>query len=547
MKAKFKLINLIVILILIFYSLHAAAYFKPETYNKSLLDIRDAERSIYKLEEKLKSAEENFRILSKEEIENKKDRLDNLYQEIILKYKENKEKEVTALAAEITAAADKITLGIIESKPVQLRAFWLDSGSFAKTGGRAGVQKLLDLTQKANFNLIFPEVYYKGLTVIPDSELFRQDPRFNSWQEDPLKVLIEEAKKRKIEVHPWVWVLNENTEGRAGRILRENPEWANKNKDGEIITYHNSSWLSPAREDIREYLKKRYKYFVENYDIDGINLDYIRFPEEYRGSFGYDKKSVERFEKEYGIDPFEIKSGSKESSLWNNYRENLITEVVSGISKILREVDPDLLISADVIPGRDEARFRALQNWSLWLEKGYLDFVIPMTYTENLFSELRNWIKKDRQELDQPLYAGISVFKLTSEQLITQLEEINQINPNGMSLFAAAHLKEQDYESLAAGIFKKSALLPYENREQNLRLMQDFILKRLNIIKEAEKISNKDIISIREYLNQIITTPAAERVDFNRFCREKDLELSAAVKSVLEKDFNYLEDLIRLY
>ena len=547
MIKKFSLISLLIVLILIFSSLNTAAYYQPEDYRKSLLDIRDAERAVNQLNQSLERAEAEFRIIEKADIKSSLKKINNLYQQQLQAYENNNDQQVTKLAEKIINNSNQISLQSIESKPVQLRGFWLDSGTFAKTGGRAGLQKMLDLAKKANLNVVFPETFYKGLSIIPDNDLFTQDPRFSEWDGDPLRILIEEAKTRDIEVHPWVWVFNENTSGKPGRILEKNPEWANKNIKGEIVSYHNSTWLSPAREDVKEFLQKRYAYLVENYEFEGINLDYIRFPEEYRGSFGYDKKSVEKFKAEYGKDPFEISSGSSDFSLWNQYRENLVTEMVKETSEKLRRIDPDLIISADVIPGREEARYRALQNWELWLQKDYLDFVLPMTYTENLFSELSRWIKEDRKIIDQPLYAGISVFKLTPEQVIDQIEEVNRINPNGLSLFAAAHLTEADYQTLAQGVFALPARLPHRNKEESLKEMQDFILKRLNIIKEADKIENADLIKIRAYLNKIIKEKSTIESDFNNFIENNNLKLPEEVAKVLKADFNYLESIIRLY
>lgn len=544
---KYLKITALLIVMLLYFSAATAAYFQPEVYRRSLLEIRDAERNLRQAEQNLKSARNEFKIIDNKEIKEKNTELESLYQKMIRAYQENNDQELSSLAAEIISLSQKIKMQSIESKPVQLRAFWLDSGTFAKAENRAGLAELLERAEKANFNLIFPEIFYKGLTVIPDNELFKQDPRFNSWEEDPLKILIEEAEKRKIEVHAWVWVFNENTFGQPGRILEMNPEWANKNKAGEIITYHNSSWLSPAREDVKEYLKERYKYLVGNYNLDGINLDYIRFPEEYRGSFGYDSASVERFKKEYGIDPFKIENGSSQAADWNKYREKLINEMVKETSELLRKVDPNLLISADVIPGINEARYRALQNWSFWLEKDYLDFVVPMTYTENLFSELSSWIEKDRDQIDKPLYAGISVFKLTPAQVIKQVEEINKINANGLSLFAAAHLTDEDFESLAAGVFKTEAVLPHQNKEKSLQVMQDLILKRLNIIKEAEEIDNYSLISIRAYLNQILADQNYQNLEFKEFVEAEKLEISQKAEKALESDFRYLKDILRLY
>ncbi|SDH85213.1 glycoside hydrolase family 10 protein [Halanaerobium congolense] len=547
MNKKMKFIILAVAAVVFVYSLSSAAYFEPEEYRKSLLEIRDAERALNNLDKDLETAESDYRITDNEAVESNLKELDNLYQELILAYQQRKDRRVRELEYTITNKSNDIRMKIIESKPAQLRAFWLDNGTFAKLNGRAGVRKLLDTAQKANFNLIFPETFYKGKAVIPDNELFNQDSQFSSWEGDPLQILIEEAKKRKIEVHPWVWVFNENTSGSPGRILTENPEWANKDKKGNIVSYHNSTWLSPAREDVKDFLQQRYLYLVKNYDIQGINLDYIRFPEEYRGSFGYDESTVEGFKKKYGMDPFKIKSSSSDFSLWNEYRESLVTEMVKEISEKLKNIDSELLISADVIPGRDEARYRALQNWSLWLEKDYLDFVVPMTYTENLFSELSRWIREDRKVLADPLYPGISVFKLTSDQLIEQVKEVNKINPNGSSLFAAAHLTANDYHSLAQGVYSKQAVLPYNNKAASLKGIQKLILKRLNLIKEKDQIDNFSVIKIRGYLNKLAQVDSEIEVDFNRFIIENEINLLDNVKRVLKADFDYLSDVKKLY
>ncbi len=547
MNKKINIVISVIISIVFLYSLSSAAYYKPQEYRRSLLEVRDSERALNNLNEKLKEAESDFRIIDLEEIESNLKELDDLYQQQIQAYQQKKDRKVSEIELEITNRADQIRMKIIESKPVQLRSFWLDNGTFASLNGRAGVQKLLDSAQKANFNLIFPEIFYKGKTVIPDNELFVQDSQFENWEGDPLKILIEEAKKRKIEIHPWVWVFNENTSGNPGIILSENPDWANKDKDGNIVSYHNSTWLSPAREDVKDFLQQRYLYLVENYDIQGINLDYIRFPEEYRGSFGYDEKTVERFKEEYGIDPFKIKSSSSDFSLWNEYRENLITEMVKETSKILKNADPNLLISADVIPGKDEARYRALQNWSFWLEKDYLDFVVPMTYTENLFSELSRWVKEDRKVINKALYPGISVFKLTDDQMIDQLEEVNRINPNGVSLFAAAHLNANDFHSLSQGIYSHKAVLPYKNKSASLKIIQNFILRRLNLIKEKNEINNSAAIKIRGYLNKLAQVDSESKLDFNQFISNNEIEISNNIKRVLKADFDYLNDIKKLY
>ena len=77
--------------------------------------------------------------------------------------------------------------------------------------------------------------------------------------------------------------------------------------------------------------------------------------------------------------------------------------------------------------------------------------------------------------------------------------------------------------------------------------MQDLILKRLNIIKEAEEIENFSLISIRAYLNQILKDKDYQKIDFAEFAEEEELGLSQKTLKVLESDFRYLKDILRLY
>ncbi|MFW5985842.1 MAG: glycoside hydrolase family 10 protein, partial [Halanaerobiales bacterium] len=441
-KFKFKYLYsiLLVVLIVIFIlPLTAmAADIRPV-----LLEIKKAERFINRAVSEIKEAENEARIFDSDRINRYLEKAGNYLEAAEKSYEDNDDGAVRENTIRAIKLALKARVGTAESIPVQVRGFWLDSRTIAAAGGRTGLQNLLDNARNAGFNLVLPEVFFKGKTIIPSNELFVQDERFTGWEEDPLAVIIEEASRRGMEVHAWVWVFNENTRGQPGIILEEHPEWANKDREGNIVTYHDSTWLSPAREEVRGFLVDRYIYLVDNYALDGINLDYIRFPEEYRASYGFDDYTVSLFKKEYGLDPYGIKPGSSEAGEWNQFREGLITGMVAYTSDILRKRDPDLLLSADVIPGREEARYRVLQDWGGWLDRGYIDFVLPMTYTDNLFDELSAWLREVDINSNHLLFPGISVFKLTPEQVVEQVVEINEINPAGLSLFAAAHLEQE--------------------------------------------------------------------------------------------------------
>lgn len=566
-KIQINLILISVLFLIIIFSINSAAYFETAHPRPSLLKIRDAERALREAESAANDIERKFKLVDQENIANTMNKLENINKEMTKAYQVMDDELTVVKAEEIIELSKKIKLMTVEVKPVQFRAFWLDSRTLSQKTNRDDIAEFLERAKNSNFNVIIPEVFFKGLSIIPDNNYFKQDPRFKNWEEDPLQVLIEEAHKRGIEVHAWVWVFNENTHGKPGRLLQENPEWANKDKDGNIVTYHNSTWLSPSRKDVRKYLQKRYQYLVGNYDLDGINLDYIRFPEEYRGSFGFDEHTIKLFAEKTGFDVLDIENNKRAQSEWNKFREDLITQMVEETAEILRSENPDILISADVIPGINEARYRALQNWKLWLDKEYLDFALPMTYTTNLFSELQTWVKNDRRAVDKAIYPGISVFKLSQQQLLAQIAEIDRINPNGVSLFAAAHLTEQDYQVLKEGYFKEEAILAHQDKKEAVKILKEMIFKRIEFIQSAGEINTYTASAVNDYLRQFDKKYSLNLIDnylkennqqttnieviltddFVGYMKKRGFLISDEILEVLLNDIVYLYDILNLY
>jgi uncharacterized lipoprotein YddW (UPF0748 family) len=65
------------------------------------------------------------------------------------------------------------------------------------------------------------------------------------------------------------------------------------------------------------------------------------------------------------------------------FRRDNITQLVAAVSEQARKVRPGIKISAAVFPDWPSARDQIGQDWKLWCEKGYLDFVCPMQYTDS--------------------------------------------------------------------------------------------------------------------------------------------------------------------
>ena len=76
----------------------------------------------------------------------------------------------------------------------------------------------------------------------------------------------------------------------------------------------------------------------------------------------------------------------------------------------VRAYQPNCIISAAVKPNLESAHNSFGQEWDLWLDKGYIDWAVPMNYTrENkIFKENISSMKKGLDsELIQNIIMGI--------------------------------------------------------------------------------------------------------------------------------------------
>jgi len=148
-------------------------------------------------------------------------------------------------------------------------------------------------------------------------------------------------------------------------------------------------WLCFTKEKTRQAIKDIVESLARNYDIDGLMFDYIRW-ETHEMCFCDECKT--RFMKDTGLNdanlPSDARLGGRYYWQFLQWRMNPITEIVRDVRNWILPIKPNLMFSAAV--------FSAFQNcgnyWPMaigqhaadWIDKGYLDFVCPMIYTETL-------------------------------------------------------------------------------------------------------------------------------------------------------------------
>lgn len=365
--------------------------------------------------------------------------------------------------------------GAPTSRPVEIRAVWMDRNSIPKT--EQGIRHMIRSYANAGINLVHPEVIFNGYSAYPSSFLKQKD----LWNGiDMLGILTDEAHKNGIEVHPWVWVFRAGyTEDRGG-ILPQHPDWAMLDKSGKDRTDNGSYWMSPCHEAVRHLLMRAYEELVQKYPVDGIELDYVRYPSL---DWGYERLCREKFQAQYGIDPLQIQPLTKPVLDWFSWRESLINSFVQEVSASLRKIRPKLKISAAVASYPNNARREYLQNWQNWAANKWVDFLSPMDYTANPLDYAKRVIDTVTEIDNTALIApGIGLLEFKgADPMIQQIEIARDQSAHGVTIFATAYLDANRLKALAEGPFRTKAQLPVRNPVTSAKLLSNLAAKTLKM------------------------------------------------------------------
>lgn len=322
-----------------------------------------------------------------------------------------------------------------ESLP-ELRGVWLHPGLFSLNRDKAIIQmdSLFTLYSEIGINNLF---------------CYNAAPGENNFGWDYLEALITKGHEKGIKIHPIFYPgYTVNLEAEMNR----NPSWLIRDMDGKFQPHFNL-----ANPEVRKYWVDKI-VSVLKYEVDGIHLDYIRFP--VTQMYSYDTLTCEAFKKEYGYTPLEVSHdcGSMIWCEWIKWNARQVTQLVTDINKAIRESDRKVVLGADVFPDMETADVLIAQNWEEWASKGLVDFICPMLYTNNsgLFQEyLRNALSVARGNCD--VYPGIGVHTahndITTDLIVEQVKITRAEKSNGMVFFSGYSFNKEMRDALDAAVF----------------------------------------------------------------------------------------------
>ena len=347
------------------------------------------------------------------------------------------------------------------------------------------IERMVSDAKKANFNMLFVQVrgrgdaYYSSSIVPPPEDTNRPDF-------DPLSLVISQAHKAGLEVHAWINVFltwsKPTRPVSPDHAVNLHPEWFGAFPDGRSFVSISREELgrrgiegfffSPGNPDVRQHIRTVVSEIVKKYAVDGIHLDYVRFP---TLKSGFDEISRREFMRVYYVDPLSLETepeivrnyygapGFEDlAGKWKSWQIECVTKVVREVGEEIRRERPGIVFSAAVMPDIDASRDLHGQDWVSWVRNGYLDFVVPMCYSrsdEVVEQQLRRAVQSVGEAR---VMAGIAVYNQHSRGAVEKIRMARRQGVLGVSLFSYDSVeKRTDYlHSLKRSVFQSPASIP---------------------------------------------------------------------------------------
>lgn len=302
----------------------------------------------------------------------------------------------------------------VSSNSSEMRAVWISFLEYqkilkGKTEGefKNAVCEYFDNCAEYGLNTVIVQArshgdaYYKS-AYFPASVNFTVI-RQNSFPFDPLKIMVEEAHKRRLKIEAWVNPYRGNNT--ADGFAPDDPiakwlgtekvfKWGDPEKKSEYY------FFNPGEPEVRQLIINGIIELVENYDIDGIHFDDYFYPTQ-------DSSIDSATYQNYGA-----------GRMLKEFRTDCVNELISAV---YREIKARKNITFGISPAGniDNCLNKSCADVKLWgSTTGYVDYLAPQLYWDYgqgslpFETALENW-KKAVSNADIKLIVGLAAYRVT--------------------------------------------------------------------------------------------------------------------------------------
>lgn len=355
----------------------------------------------------------------------------------------------------------------------EVRGLWVVRFTLAD---RARIERMVDDAAAAGINTLLVQVrgradaWYRSTVEPRAAQLDGLPASF-----DPLQVVVDRAHARGMQVHAWiathlVWGMGPLPDS-PEHMVNARPDLlslpAEVAREVHGLSPFDRRWFAalhrwtlaqegrleglfsdPGHPQVKERVVGVVEELLTRYDIDGLHLDYIRYPS---SEFGYNPVALSTFRNQLrrrvperrGV---ELDGQARRDPLaWAQaypeefaaFRREQITGLVDRIRGRVRELRPDVVLSAAVFADPVDAVRGRFQEWPTWLSDGLVDVVVPMAYTPDV-ARFRDLTEAARRAdgTGRRVWMGVGVYTVPFETAVRQVDLAREGGAGGVVLFS---------------------------------------------------------------------------------------------------------------
>src|SRR5687768_2021658 len=368
------------------------------------------------------------------------------------------------------------TASVLHAQPEPTRALWVTRATLATP---ESITQMIAAAEAGGFNTVLVQVRGRGdayyfASLEPRASELAARPAF-----DPLALVIERAHAKGIKVHAWVAVnlVSSSVTLPASRdhVIYRSPEWLMVPRElaaemkkidlrspaylGRLARWTRTQsakveglYTSPLHGAAQDHTAAVIGEIAAKYAVDGIHLDYVRFPND---DFDYSPSAMDSFKNTIlpDLTDDERREAAAREPLdpaaypnlfperWNEFRRSRLTSLVIKIRNAVKAGRATVALSAAVVPDAQEAFDHRLQDWRGWIDQSLLDVIVPMAYTAEADMFQKQIAAARTYAGSRPVWAGIGAYQLTATQTLQHIAAARKLGA-GVSLFS--------YEALVA-------------------------------------------------------------------------------------------------
>lgn len=357
----------------------------------------------------------------------------------------------------------------------EMRVLWVERWDIVSP---EACRKIVAAAKQYNFNCLVVQVRGRG-DAFYNSHL---EPRAQDLADqpadfDPLGVILKEAHQAGIQVHAWLnanYTWGSNTPPKSPEhIANSHPWWLMRNKRNEVVMASSSSYDGcfgcPSHRAYCNHLRDVFVDLVDNYDVDGVSFDFIRYP---NSNFCYCDWCLARFAAEMNakITPEQKAALAAEVGRlayvqaypeeWGDFRRGLITDQVYSIHDAIEAIKPNVAMSASVFASGNGAYNDRLQDWKRWLADGKIDILFPMAYvksTETFVKYVKDAIASSH---GVPVCPNIGSYLIPADSTVEKIAKARELGTAGAGVYCWAITKDGKDTSYLKTVYEKAYASP---------------------------------------------------------------------------------------